>query len=78
MGGISQIGKEVVTFHNLFKISSSRDIKRLSLILTWKSESMIARSHQWIQYDHKKAYGPLLLQTFWTFSQLKVKYPSVC
>ena len=29
-------------------------------------------SHQWMQYDHKKAYGPLLLQTFLTFSQLKV------
>ena len=43
MGGINQIRKEVVTFHNLFKMGLSRDIKRLSLILTWKSESMVAR-----------------------------------
>ena len=34
MGGINQIRKGVVTFHNLFKMGLSRDIKRLSLILT--------------------------------------------
>ena len=35
MGGINQIGKEV-SF--LLKMGSSRDIKILSLTLTWKSE----------------------------------------
>ena len=63
----------------LFKMGSSRDIKRLSLTLTWKSEPLVAKIYQWIQNDHKKAYGLLLLQTFWTstFSQLKVKHPSI-
>ena len=41
MGGINQIGRgSDVSF--LFKMGSSRDIKRLSLALTWKSESLIA------------------------------------
>ena len=42
MEGINQIGKEVVTFHFCFKMGSSRDIKRHSLTLTWKSESLVA------------------------------------
>ena len=41
---INQIGKEVVTFHFFFKMGSSHDIKRLSLTLTWKSESLAAKS----------------------------------
>ena len=42
MGGINQIRKEVVTFHFLFKMGSSCDIKRLTLTLTWKSELLVA------------------------------------
>ena len=41
MGGINQIGKEVVTFY-FSRMGSSRDIKRLSLTLAWKSESLLA------------------------------------
>ena len=43
MGGINQIGKEVVNLSFLFKISSTCDIKRLSLTLTWKSGSLVAK-----------------------------------
>ena len=40
MEGINQIDSGV-SF--LFKMGSSRDIKRLSLTLTWKSESLVAK-----------------------------------
>ena len=29
---------------------------------------MDTMDHQWIQYDHKKVYGLLLLWTFWTLT----------
>ena len=44
MGGINPIGKEVVKFHFLFKIGSSRHIKRLYLTLMWKSELLGAKN----------------------------------
>ena len=43
MGGINQIGEEVVTFNFFFKVGSSRDMKRLSLALTWKSKSLVPK-----------------------------------
>ena len=39
MGRINEIGKEVVMFH----LGSPRDIKRLSITLTWKSELLVAK-----------------------------------
>ena len=79
MGGRNQIGKEVVTFHFLFKMGSPRDIKKLSLTLTWKSESLVAKilNSSMVTKYLQKTYGLLLVSTFWilNFSLLKVKHP---
>ena len=39
MGGIYQIGKEVMTF----RMGSSRDFKIFSTTLIWKSESLVVK-----------------------------------
>ena len=83
MGGINQIGKEAVTFHFCLRWAYHAISKDLwpwpwhGNLSHWLTKFL---SHQWIQYDHKEAYGLLLVQTFWTsaFSQLKVKHPSFC
>ena len=43
MGEINQIGKEVVTFHFCLRWVHHVISKRLSLTLTWKSESLVAK-----------------------------------
>ena len=66
MGGRNQIGKEVVTFHFLFKMGSPRDIKKLSLTLTWISESLVAKilNSSMVTKYLQKTYGLLLVSTF--------------
>ena len=43
MRRINNIGKEVIKFHFFLKMGLLHDIKRLSLTLTYKSESLVAK-----------------------------------
>ena len=44
MGEINQIGKELVAFHFCLRWVHQVISKKLSLTLTWKSESLVVKS----------------------------------